>query len=131
MPNSEMIAPTMKAVPTPDAVATCTPRAPEPSTAVAAPIVSSVTKRAVPAAPASCCAVPSTALPCEYSFGGSPPSAAVNSGVKVRARPMLSTTWAPRTNHTLVSTPTVESAQSTALTMIDPGMSSTRGPRRS
>lgn len=138
MPSIEITAPTRNAECTPDAVAravaSAAVAAPATSPFVAAavaPRVSRVTNSAVPAAPASCWAVPRTALPCEYRRGGSPPSAAVNSGVKVSARPRLSTMCATRTNVTLVSAVTVESAQSTALMMTDPGMSSMRGPCRS
>ena len=42
-----------------------------------------VTNSAVPAAPATCCTVPTTADPWEYRCGGSEPSAMVNSGVNI------------------------------------------------
>jgi hypothetical protein len=49
-----------------------------------------VMNNAVPAAPATCCTVPTIALPCDYSDAFTAPRPAVNSGVNSSASPMLS-----------------------------------------
>ena len=82
--NNEMTAPYMNAAWMPVAVAAMSP-APAASWLAAVEDIT-VMNSAVPAAPASCWAVPTTALPCEYSVGLSEARPAVNRGVNRNAR---------------------------------------------
>ena len=103
--GSDTIAPTTNARCTPaissiDA-ASSGPAAP----AFAVPMARRAMNTAVPAAPATCWMVASVALPCEYRCGGSAPVAAVNTGVKRKPRPRLSTRWVTMTIHIGVAVP--------------------------
>src|SRR5690554_7274542 len=89
--------------------------------------VMTVMNKAVPAAPANCCTVPMIALPCEYRCGFNDPRPEVNTGVNRPASPTLSPRWASSTNTNGVPSPSMVMPQKTALTMIEPGTTSTVG----
>lgn len=97
--------------------------APAPATAAPCAVIT-VTKSAVPAVPATCCTVPTSALPCEYRCGGSDPRDAVSTGVNTSVSPPPSTTWATSTGVGELVAPSDASAHAEALTTTVPGTSS-------
>ena len=88
-------------------------------------------KSATPAAPPTWLNEPSMALPCEYSCGGTDAKHTVNSGVNNSAKPTLMTMWPAKMYSQRLCVPSSVIAQSTAVTMMTPGITSFAGPARS
>ena len=86
---------------------------------------------AVPAAPATCCTVPTIALPCEYRSGVRAASPDVKSGVNMSASAKDRLTCAMSTHQGGVCSPSIVMPQNTMLTMIEPVATRMVGPMRS
>ena len=90
-----------------------------------------VMNSAVPAAPASCCTVPTIALPCEYSCGRSEPETGREQRGEQQGQPHAQRMCAASTHQSGCVSVSVVKDQSTALTRTDPVISSAVGPIRS